>query len=156
MQSALLTGIFVPFQDNDTSHLTKSSKPSHAQSVEQQYDDLKNSDLEIYEPRKCNDEYERMFTEAVILINGRLIRLTDITLEQWLDLKFGDHRKVDKEVLESVKRGDDEEMLTDDELSNLDEKNKENEIAGIFRIEIDLFQFDMPLCKAFKDFNYLL
>ncbi|GJW61969.1 putative reverse transcriptase domain-containing protein [Tanacetum coccineum] len=54
------------------------------------------------------------------------------------------------------KRGDDEEMLTDDELSNLEEKNEENEIAGIFRIETDLFQFDTPLCKAFKDFNYLL
>ncbi|GKB04872.1 hypothetical protein Tco_0833067 [Tanacetum coccineum] len=47
-------------------------------------------------------EYERMFIEAVILINRKLIRLIDITLEQWLDLKFGDHRKVDKEVMESV------------------------------------------------------
>ncbi|GJW16731.1 hypothetical protein Tco_0024167 [Tanacetum coccineum] len=39
---------------------------------------------------------------AVILINGKLIRLIDITLKKWLDLKFGDHRKVDKEVMESV------------------------------------------------------
>ncbi|GKC89526.1 hypothetical protein Tco_1150175 [Tanacetum coccineum] len=80
----------------------KIPKPSHAQSVEQQYDDMKNSDLDIFEPRKCYDEYERMFIETVILINRRLIRLIDITLEQWLDLKFGDLRKVDIEVLESV------------------------------------------------------
>ncbi|GJY85896.1 hypothetical protein Tco_0499922 [Tanacetum coccineum] len=73
---------------------------------------------------------------AVILINGKLIRLIDITLKKWLDLKFGDHRKVDKEVMESVnalwiywKRGDDDEVLTDEELfdlekENLDEENK--------------------------------
>ncbi|GJX15345.1 hypothetical protein Tco_0216177 [Tanacetum coccineum] len=80
----------------------KIPKPPRAQSVEQQYDYLKNRDLENYEPRKCYDEYERMFAEAVVLINGRLIRLIDITLEQWLDLKFGDHRKVNKEVMECV------------------------------------------------------
>nr|GEX95754.1 importin-beta domain, armadillo-type fold protein [Tanacetum cinerariifolium] len=43
-----------------------------------------------------------MFAEAVILIDDRLVKLIDITLEQWLDLKFGDHKKVDKEVIEGV------------------------------------------------------
>ncbi|GKC44498.1 hypothetical protein Tco_1062220 [Tanacetum coccineum] len=57
-----------------------------------------------------------------------------------------------------LKRGDDEEVLTDDELSNLEEKNvnEENEIIELFRIEIDLFHFNTPLCKAFKEFNYLV
>ncbi|GKC91041.1 hypothetical protein Tco_1151690, partial [Tanacetum coccineum] len=66
------------------------------------YDNLKNSDLDVYEPRQCYDEYERMFAEAIILIDDRLVKLIDITLEQWLDLKFKDHKKVDKEIMEGV------------------------------------------------------
>nr|GEU44362.1 hypothetical protein [Tanacetum cinerariifolium] len=44
---------------------------------------------------------------------------------------------------------DDEEVLTDDELSNLEEENlsDENEIAKIFRIKTDIFQFETPLCN---------
>ncbi|GJS35374.1 hypothetical protein Tco_0533756 [Tanacetum coccineum] len=151
--------------------------------VEDFYFPCDNGNLDVYEPRKCYDEYERMFVEVVILIGDRLVRLIDITLEQWLDLKFGDHKGVDKKVMEEVikrrldtyvehdptnidfvewlpskfskhimmdrytknalwiywKRGDDEEVLTDNELSNPEEKNEEDEIAEIFRIETDLF-----------------
>ncbi|GJR84704.1 hypothetical protein Tco_0155489 [Tanacetum coccineum] len=55
-------------------------------------------------------------------------------------------------------RGDDEEVLTDDEFSNLQEENlcEGNEIAEIFRIETDIFLFEAPLCKEFKEFNHLL
>ncbi|GJT81514.1 ribonuclease H-like domain-containing protein [Tanacetum coccineum] len=116
-----------------------------------------------------NDEIQRMFPEVVILIDDRLVKLIDITLEQWLDLKFGDHKKVDKEIMEGVvgtwliqsyrkqfeeymeikkaigaskfnnhmiidwyiksalwlywKSGDDEDVLTYDELSDLKEEN---------------------------------
>ncbi|GJU05136.1 hypothetical protein Tco_1121566 [Tanacetum coccineum] len=43
-------------------------------------------------------------------------------------------------------------------LSDLEGKNvdKENEIAELFRIEAGIFHFETPLCKAFKDFNYLI
>ncbi|GJV77613.1 hypothetical protein Tco_1509197 [Tanacetum coccineum] len=53
--------------------------------------------------------------------------------------------------------GDDEEVITDNELSNTTDDTLvgENEIAQIFRIDIDLFDFDIPLCQAFKEFNYL-
>ncbi|GJT24130.1 hypothetical protein Tco_0894067 [Tanacetum coccineum] len=56
------------------------------------------------------------------------------------------------------KRGDDEEVLTDEEVSDLegDILIDENEIAKIFRIKTDIFDFKMPLCKSFKEFNYLL
>nr|GEX24970.1 zf-BED domain-containing protein [Tanacetum cinerariifolium] len=110
-----------------------------------------------------------MFAEAVILIDDRLIKHIDITLEQWLDLKFRDHKKVDKEIMKEVLdgintevefdptdiefakwlaskfnkhktmdrytknalwlywiRGDDEEVLTDDVLSDLEEENLRN------------------------------
>ncbi|GKD41459.1 hypothetical protein Tco_1261666, partial [Tanacetum coccineum] len=181
--------------------------------------------LDVYEPRQCYDEYERMFAEAVILIDDRLVKLIDITLEQWLDLKFGDHKKVDKEIMEEVvstwlirsyrkqfeeymeikrrlevygintdvecdptneefpkrlaskfnnhktmdwytkntlwlywKRGDDEEVLTYDEFSDLEEESlhEDTEIAEIFRIETDILDFETPLCKEFKEFNHLL
>ncbi|GJY14276.1 hypothetical protein Tco_0383585, partial [Tanacetum coccineum] len=106
-----------------------------------------------------------------------LVKLIDITLEQWLDLKFGDHKKVDKEIMEGVvgtwsirsyrkqfevhmeiKRGDDEGILTYDEFSDLEEENlsEDNEIAKIFTIETNIFDFETPLCKEFKEFNHLL
>ncbi|GJS33375.1 hypothetical protein Tco_0531757 [Tanacetum coccineum] len=36
------------------------------------------------------------------LKNTILVRLIDITVKQWLDLKFGYHKKVDKEIMEEV------------------------------------------------------
>nr|GEX96803.1 hypothetical protein [Tanacetum cinerariifolium] len=55
-------------------------------------------------------------------------------------------------------RGDAEEVLTDDELFDIEEENlsEGDEIAKIFKIEIDIFDFETPLCEAFKEFNYLL
>ncbi|GKC43592.1 hypothetical protein Tco_1061314, partial [Tanacetum coccineum] len=55
-------------------------------------------------------------------------------------------------------RGDDEEVWTDEENSDLEDENliKENKIAEIFRIETDIFDFETPLCEAFMEFNYLL
>ncbi|GKD40085.1 hypothetical protein Tco_1260292, partial [Tanacetum coccineum] len=55
-------------------------------------------------------------------------------------------------------RGDDEEVITDDVISNLEDGNliEENEIAQIFRIDTVIFHFETPLCEAFKEFNYLL
>ncbi|GJV54960.1 hypothetical protein Tco_1455965 [Tanacetum coccineum] len=50
-------------------------------------------------------------------------------------------------------RGDDEVELTDKESSDSDD---EDEVAKIFRIEINVFDFETPLCRAFKEFNYLL
>ncbi|GKF37678.1 hypothetical protein Tco_0114436 [Tanacetum coccineum] len=138
-------------------------------SIKKPHDNLKNGHLEVYELHQCYDEYERMFVEAVILIDDRLVKLIDITLEQWLNLKFGDHKKVDKEIVEEVvitwlvrsyrkqvtkymeiKRrleGDDEEVLTEDELSNLEEEDlhEDTEIAKISRIETDKFNFETPL-----------
>ncbi|GJU36220.1 hypothetical protein Tco_1184574 [Tanacetum coccineum] len=171
-------------------------EPSYMSCVEQPYDDLENGNLDIYEPRQCYDEYERMFVEAIILIDNRLLKLIDITSEQWLDLKFEDHKKVDKEIVEGVvatwlirsyrkqfeeyieikrrlevnglntdvecdptnKRGDDEEVLTYDEFYDLEKENlrEGNEIAEIFRIETDICDFETPLCKEFKEFNYVI
>ncbi|GKD23500.1 hypothetical protein Tco_1225203, partial [Tanacetum coccineum] len=50
-------------------------------------------------------------------------------------------------------KGGDEVELTDKESSDSDNKD---EVAKIFRIETNLFDFETPLCRAFKEFNYLL
>ncbi|GJY74363.1 hypothetical protein Tco_0478794 [Tanacetum coccineum] len=54
--------------------------------------------------------------------------------------------------------GDDEEVLTYDEFSDLEEENLREDtiITEIFRIETDIFDFETPLCKEFKEFNHLL
>ncbi|GJS82817.1 hypothetical protein Tco_0749358 [Tanacetum coccineum] len=48
-------------------------------------------------------------------------------------------------------RGDDEEELTDEESSD-----DEDEIADVFRIDTNIFNYETPLCSAFNEFNYLL
>ncbi|GKA04805.1 VIER F-box protein 2 [Tanacetum coccineum] len=87
---------------------------------------------------------------------------SNINFAEWLASKFRNHKTMDwytKNVLWIYwTRGDDEEVLTDEENSDLEDENliKENKIAEIFRIETDIFDFEIPLCKAFKEFNYLL
>ncbi|GKB56923.1 hypothetical protein Tco_0913109 [Tanacetum coccineum] len=174
---------------------------SYSTSVEKQIDDLDNGSLYVFERRLCYDECEKMYAEAMIFVNMRLVRLIDVTVEQWLDLKYDDHTmymeiKKQKEVygLDASMgynpsnvdfgewfasrfsnymtmdwytknalwiywtRGDAEEVITDNELSNLGEGNliEENKIAQIFRIDTDIFYFETPLCEIFKEFNYLL
>ncbi|GKC84564.1 hypothetical protein Tco_1140281 [Tanacetum coccineum] len=48
-------------------------------------------------------------------------------------------------------RGYDEVELTDKESSN-----DMDEVAKVFRIDTNLFNFETPICKAFNEFNYLL
>nr|GEU85830.1 VIER F-box protein 2 [Tanacetum cinerariifolium] len=50
-------------------------------------------------------------------------------------------------------RGDDEVELTDEESSDSDD---EEEVAGIFRIKTNVFDFETLLCKTFKEFSYIL
>ncbi|GJS08554.1 hypothetical protein Tco_0365350 [Tanacetum coccineum] len=155
------------------------------------------NDLFTYEV-ECYDEYERIFAEAVILIEDRLVKLIAITLEQWLDLKFGDHKKVYKEIMEGVvgtriktdvecdpanaefakwlaskfnnyitmdwytknalwlywKRGDDEDVLTYDELSDLEEENlKFKEFNHLLQIDVDVLTRDLPGFKTYEDYK---
>ncbi|GJZ74080.1 hypothetical protein Tco_0638226 [Tanacetum coccineum] len=199
---------------------------SYSPHGEQQCDDLgKYDDLDVYEPRVCYDENERIYAEDVIFVNKRLVKLMDVTIKQWLNLMYDDHRVVDDKIKDEVIskwfiqrykkqfneymeikkewmihgidadmeydlsnvdfakliaskfsnystmdwymknalwmywiRRDDEEVLTDKELSDLEEThvNEDDEVAKIFRIETNIFDFETPLCKAFNEFNYLL
>nr|GEV10134.1 hypothetical protein [Tanacetum cinerariifolium] len=72
----------------------------------------------------CYDEYEKIYAEAVISINKRLVRLIDVTMAQ----------------------GDDEVQISDEESSDPDGKNliEENKVVEIFRIETNVFDFEKP------------
>ncbi|GKE85755.1 hypothetical protein Tco_1559497 [Tanacetum coccineum] len=47
--------------------------------------------------------------------------------------------------------GDDEVELTDEEFSD-----NEDEIAEVFRIDTNIFDYETPIYSAFNEFNYLL
>ncbi|GJR19015.1 hypothetical protein Tco_0967542 [Tanacetum coccineum] len=86
---------------------------------------------------------------------------SNVNFTEWLASNFSNHMMMDRYMKNALWiywiRGDDEELLTDEELSDLEEENlsEGDEIAEIFRIETDIFDFDTPLCEAFKEFNYL-
>ncbi|GJS44501.1 hypothetical protein Tco_0569544 [Tanacetum coccineum] len=54
-------------------------------------------------------------------------------------------------LLDYWKMGSDEIDVSDDETSNIDD-----EIAKVFRIDTDIFNYETPICSAFNEFNYLL
>nr|GEV25300.1 hypothetical protein [Tanacetum cinerariifolium] len=55
---------------------------SNYSGVKQQVDDSNTRELEIYEKNVCYDECERIYVEAVIFIDNRLVRLIDVIMEQ--------------------------------------------------------------------------
>nr|GEY88877.1 hypothetical protein [Tanacetum cinerariifolium] len=56
-------------------------------------------------------------------------------------------------LMSSLLHGDDEVKLTDEQSSDSDDKI---EFTRVFRIETNMFDFETPLCRTFKEFNYLL
>ncbi|GJX12283.1 hypothetical protein Tco_0204041 [Tanacetum coccineum] len=95
------------------------------------------------------------------LVHG-LLEAIGNNLRRWLASKFSNHMTMDWYTKNTLwlywTRGDDEEVSTDDELSDLKEEklSEEKEIAKIFRIEMDIFDFETPLCKELKEFNHFL
>ncbi|GKA38070.1 hypothetical protein Tco_0724635, partial [Tanacetum coccineum] len=68
---------------------------------DEQCDDLK-YDHDRYIQRISYEEYEKIYVEVEIVINKKLVRLIDVTMEQWLDLKYGDHMTVDENIKKGV------------------------------------------------------
>ncbi|GJY47046.1 hypothetical protein Tco_0436109 [Tanacetum coccineum] len=87
---------------------------------------------------------------------------SDVDFSEWIASKFTKHSTMAWYTKNALWmywiRGDDKEVLTDKELSDLEETyiNEDDEIAEIFRIKTNIFDFKTPLCKAFNEFNYLL
>ncbi|GKD75950.1 hypothetical protein Tco_1334232 [Tanacetum coccineum] len=82
---------------------------------------------------------------------------SNVEFTEWLASKFYNHETIDWYTKNALwiywARGDDEVKLTDEETSNSDDND---EVATIFRIETNVFDFETPSCKAFNEFNYLL
>nr|GEY74704.1 putative reverse transcriptase domain-containing protein [Tanacetum cinerariifolium] len=160
----------------------KIPKLSYSPSVEQKMDDFDIRNLDVYEWKLCYDECEKMYVKLAIFINKRLVRLIDVTMEQWLDLKYDDYIMVSNKVKESViamwlirsyKKQFDEYMEIkkqkevygldagmEYDLSNVDFDewlaSKFSNYMMIDWIDIDIFHFETPLYGAFKEFNCLL
>ncbi|GKD68882.1 hypothetical protein Tco_1322972 [Tanacetum coccineum] len=106
-------------------------------------------------------EHIKNFLKIVDSLNIPNWDPNDLEFKNWLASKFRNYKTMDgytkNDLWNYWKRGDDEEVKTNNELSNPRDDNliEENEIAQIFRIDTDLFDFDTPLCQAFKEFNYL-
>nr|GEV88156.1 hypothetical protein [Tanacetum cinerariifolium] len=87
---------------------------------------------------------------------------TNPEFENWLALKFVNYITMDiftnGALWEYWKLGSDEVEPTNEKTFNLEETNQDDEqkIGETFRIETNLFDYGKPLCKKFKEFNYLL
>ncbi|GJZ18658.1 hypothetical protein Tco_0554781 [Tanacetum coccineum] len=80
---------------------------------------------------------------------------SDVAFIEWLGSKKFNYNIMDHYTMKALWiywiRGDDEVGLTDEESSN-----DEDDISEVFRIDTNIFDYETPLCSAFKEFNYLL
>ncbi|GKD32849.1 hypothetical protein Tco_1248358 [Tanacetum coccineum] len=80
---------------------------------------------------------------------------SDIAFIEWLGSKFFNYKTMDHYTVKALWiywiRGDDEVELTDEDSSDY-----EDEIAKVFRIDTNIFDYETPLCLTFNEFNYLL
>ncbi|GJY27349.1 hypothetical protein Tco_0402075 [Tanacetum coccineum] len=98
---------------------------------------------------KINDDLFTYEVEIAKVINIPCDLKKEDNSEQQLSHESND----DMEYYPSDARGNDEVELTNEESSDSED---EDEVAKIFRIETNVFNFETPLCRAFKEFNYLL
>ncbi|GJY67897.1 hypothetical protein Tco_0470879 [Tanacetum coccineum] len=80
---------------------------------------------------------------------------SDVSFTEWLGSKKFNDKTMDHYTKKALSiywiRGDDEVELTDEEFPD-----NEDEVTKVFRIDTDIFDFETPMCKTFKEFNYLL
>ncbi|GJW35694.1 hypothetical protein Tco_0058614 [Tanacetum coccineum] len=80
---------------------------------------------------------------------------SDVVFIEWLGSKFFNYKTIDHYTMKALWmywiRGDDEVELTDEESSD-----SEDDVAKVFRIGTNLFDYETPPCSAFNEFNYLL
>ncbi|GKC48890.1 hypothetical protein Tco_1071635, partial [Tanacetum coccineum] len=80
---------------------------------------------------------------------------SDVAFTEWLGSKNFNYKTMDHYTKKALWidwiRRDDEVELTDEEFSN-----NEDEVAEVFRVDTNIFDFETPMCKDFDEFNYLL
>ncbi|GKB08326.1 hypothetical protein Tco_0836610, partial [Tanacetum coccineum] len=113
-----------------------------------------NTSLEIF-----NEEFNLMsrMDDDLFTYEGEIAEVTNIPYvlkkEDNLEQQMSHESDDDMEYDPSNARVDDEVELTDEESFNSED---EDEVAKFFRIKTNVFDFETPLCRAFKEFNYLL
>ncbi|GJR90635.1 hypothetical protein Tco_0214646 [Tanacetum coccineum] len=122
--------------------------------------------LKIIDPIKLpNVDHDKLrIVVFPISLAGGARRWFDKTKESitcWVDLTAKFFRKYSPpsriEGNNTPKIGGDEIEVSDDESSDLEEYwSDKEETAKNFKIEIDVFDYETPLCLAFNEFNYLL
>ncbi|GJS34276.1 hypothetical protein Tco_0532658 [Tanacetum coccineum] len=80
---------------------------------------------------------------------------SNVAFIEWLRSKIFNYKTTDQYTIKALWiywiRGDDEVELTDEESSD-----DEDEIAEVFRIDTNIFDYETPICSTFNEFNYLL
>ncbi|GJX75154.1 hypothetical protein Tco_0313749 [Tanacetum coccineum] len=80
---------------------------------------------------------------------------SDVAFIEWLASKIFNYKTMDHYTMKALWiywiRGDDVVELTDEESSD-----DEDEIGEVLRIDINIINYETPLCSAFNEFNYLL
>ncbi|GJS93551.1 hypothetical protein Tco_0800519 [Tanacetum coccineum] len=131
--------------------------------ITEEYEELRlleiNDDLFTYDTplRAIFNEFNRLtrmdddlFTYEVrihgisFITCDKFMRLIDVTVEQWLELKYVDQSTVSYEENEE-KRGDDEVVLTNEELSDVEDENliDENEFNYLLKVDAYLLTNDI-------------
>ncbi|GKB06869.1 hypothetical protein Tco_0835102 [Tanacetum coccineum] len=102
---------------------------------------------EVSRLSKMDDD---LFTYEVEIANIPCnLRVDDDSKHEADDMGFDPSNIAFTEWLGS--KGDDEVELTDEEFSD-----NEDEIAEVFRIDTNIFDYETPICSAYNEFNYLL
>nr|GEV78757.1 hypothetical protein [Tanacetum cinerariifolium] len=78
------------------------------------------------------------------------VSITCNTSVEIFNEEFNRMSRMEDDLVTYEARGDDEVKHIDEESSYPDD---EDELAKIFRIETNVFDFEPPLCRAFKEFN---
>ncbi|GJS70563.1 hypothetical protein Tco_0703404 [Tanacetum coccineum] len=80
---------------------------------------------------------------------------SDVAFIEWLRSKNFNYKTMDQYTMKALWiywiRGDNEVELTDEESSD-----DEDEIAEVFRIDTNIFDYETPICSTFNKFYYLL
>nr|GEY95392.1 hypothetical protein [Tanacetum cinerariifolium] len=80
---------------------------------------------------------------------------SDVAFTEWLGLNFFNYKTKGQYTKKALWiywiRGDDEVKLIDEEFFD-----NEDDVAEVFKIDTNIFNFETPMCKAFNEFNHLL
>ncbi|GJR47200.1 hypothetical protein Tco_1315303 [Tanacetum coccineum] len=113
------------------------------------------------EPASSNERNRPSAEESEILESNVRLKIK-LESDEWIkDSGCSRHMTGNKDLFstyEAINGGDNQKEVIDEGFSDLEKTNNddEHEIAEIFRLETNLFDYETPLCTKFNEFKYLL